>query len=267
MRPVGRLQVIAVTTTLVAVAQGASPQPNASTLWEEFNHAIGGREALARVTSLSAAGEFRRRAGDGTIAGKLQIALLWPLHFSKTRIETPAPGMSLTRMWLFDGITSTALIQGAPADGLEERSDAERDRLGALLLGKIPSGAELSYGGEAKSPDRTASVVDVDSPSGAFRMFIDPKTHRPLMLSYTGQLLKGGSTFNFAGADGQIRTLKDSKAASSEGAITLFVSDYLDIDGIFLPGTLSYSVNGTPLEEWTLDYKVNENLSPKQFQP
>src|SRR5207247_2731174 len=46
---------------------------------------------------------------------------------------------------------------------------------------------EFSYAGEAKAEDGSADVIEVKGPNGfTARLFLDQKTHQPLMLSYRG---------------------------------------------------------------------------------
>ena len=54
-----------------------------------------------------------------------------------------------------------------------------------MLVTSLPSyPLTFTHGGTAESPDGTADVVDVKGEDFAARLFIDSKTHLPLMLSW-----------------------------------------------------------------------------------
>jgi hypothetical protein len=179
------------------------------------------------------------------------------------------------------------------------RSDFAR-----LILGMVPPSTgmyplEYSYGGQAESPDGKADILDVKGEGGfAVRLFIDTKTHLPLMLSWmakepmvrtisiggpggthataggAGTVVQsgGGGNVQIGGARGQQMTQEErdkllkqaeeqGKAAEAKARTVefrLYYSDYRDVGGIKVPFTLQRSIDGKPSEELTFD-KVKIN--------
>ncbi|MBI1761717.1 MAG: hypothetical protein HYR56_09810, partial [Acidobacteria bacterium] len=48
--------------------------------------------------------------------------------------------------------------------------------------------------------------------------------------------------------------------------IQLYLSDYKQVNNVWLPHQIVKASNGQVMEEWKLKYKVNPNLKPKQFE-
>jgi len=138
-----------------------------------------------------------------------------------------------------------------------------------LLLTSPPSmPLEYAYGGEAEADDGKADVVDAKG-AGSFaaRLFLDQKTHRPLMLAYRA-----------AAPTMMIRTQRGDGPPPAAGmppgelpppqivAIELFLDDYKNIDGVLLPHHLSRSVDGKPNEEMTFKtIRINPPFKPDAF--
>src|SRR5438093_890836 len=79
-------------------------------------------------------------------------------------------------------VVSLAMTLGGLAARLEG------DEKAAQLIAQAPSmPLEYAYGGEAQADEGTADIVDAKGPgSFATRIFLDRKSHRPLMLQYRG---------------------------------------------------------------------------------
>lgn len=99
----------------------------------------------------------------------------------------------------------------------------------------------LNYAGKAEAPDGRADVLDGEGPDGfAVRLFLDEKTHRPLMLTYTVQ--------------------------PSGTAYQLRLEEHRETDGIFFPHLLSRSSEGKLREQLRLEkFQLNVKIDPREF--
>jgi hypothetical protein len=150
---------------------------------------------------------------------------------------------------------------------------------------------EYAYAGEAESPDGKAHMIDVRNADGfAARLFVDTKTHLPLMVTYQGPqpriVTAGGPRQGAPGqapgpqtrqpraeerntpaadAERQMQDMQKDPAAMVE--FSLFFDDWREEAGITFPHALRRAVAGTTTEEWTIDkVKVNPRIDPKKFE-
>ena len=98
----------------------------------------------------------------------------------------------------------------------------------------------FSSGGVAEAPEGKADVVDVKGPANfSARLFIDSRTHLPLMLS------------------------------TQEGATEsrIYYADYRDVDGMMFPFRIRRANGATTIEETTFDrFRINAKIDPKKFE-
>jgi hypothetical protein len=190
------------------------------------------------------------------------------------------------------------MISGGPAptgDALTQairNQRAEMARLAVSLLLTAPPGVpiEFSYGGEAEAVDGKADVIDAKGP-GSFvaKIFLDKASHRPLMLAYKGTAPqmrvstqrgdgpppeggRGGGRGRGLAPEAQGGRRGEGPAAAPAPApapivdIDMFLDDYQQVDGIWLPFHVSKSVDGKPSEEWTFKaIKLNPSFKPDTF--
>jgi len=112
----------------------------------------------------------------------------------------------------------------------------------ALLLYTEPSfPITFRYAGKAEAADGRADVLDGEGPDGfAIRLFLDERTHRPLMMTYA--------------------------APSTEQTQQLRMEEYRETAGIFFPHLLSRSANGKLREQLRLEkFVVNGQLDARDF--
>src|SRR5262245_13130896 len=168
-----------------------------------------------KLKSLSVTGAYRRTLGQMEMAGEVNYDLSLPDKVLKTETMNPMPGLEITRIEAINGDDVWEDQQqhgggggvvmfrrgpggpgGPPTDPqkakealqLGVRSDFARLSLGWLLTTPTSFPVEFSYAGEAESPEGKADVLEVKGPGGfAARLFLDQKTHYPLMLSYNGR--------------------------------------------------------------------------------
>ena len=203
------------------------------------------------------------------------------------------------------GVTS----DGGPAPKPTPEQQAERNRLtvrnsrmeiSRLLLGWFamahPSLAvSYSYAGEAQAPDGKADVIDVKDASGfSARVFIDQRTHLPLVVTYQGvapRLMTTGGPGGGAGVqtftrqvggDGAAMSEEERRKLSAEAEsrmkelqtqtpaaveIKLYVSDWSAVDGVRFPHKIQRATGDTPSEEWAISkVRINQKIDAKKFQ-
>ncbi len=280
---------------MIAVSRSAvadDKADRAQQIIKQARAAMGG-EKFASLKSLSATGTYRRSLGDREMAGDLEFEMLFPDKFLKTETLSPVPGMEVTRLDAVNGDRTWMdskqsggggmVIMRRPggdspqAQAMQQQSiNAEFARLllGWLLTTQSAFPVEFSYLGEAEAPDGRADAIEVKGPNGFnARLFLDQKTHRPLMLSYQGRQPR--MQFNQVGGAGSSheeieKRLKESEAAMAAAPDVEFqinFSDYREVDGIQFPHRLTRSVEGQVNEEWEIKkFKINPAIKPEKFE-
>jgi hypothetical protein len=152
------------------------------------------------------------------------------------------------------------------------KADFARLAIALLLRSTDAAPVEFSYAGRAESPDGSADVLDAKGPgSFAARLFLDATTHRPLMLTYRGVAPRIVMRTEQRGHDAPPTPNADEPAAGAPPApevvdIAMYLDDYKQVDGIWLPHHISRSIAGKPSEEWTFkQITVNPTFKPDTF--
>jgi hypothetical protein len=213
MRVVLKLAAIGVVVaTTVVVGQG-----DASKVMGEARQALGGAKKLEALKTLAATGRTLRTMPNGnTMEGDFEMALELPDKFVRRDVMAAMGNMSIYRLSGFNGdglIAETdtppalstgnvvmhvrmAGAGGDPATMTPEQKEAARQaavqaakrdftRLALGMLVTLPScPLTFTHGGTAESPDGTADIIEVKGEGIAARLFVDSKTHLPLMLSW-----------------------------------------------------------------------------------
>ena len=267
------VSLISLAMTLGGFAARAAGDGKAEQLLAQARAALGGEKNLDKVQGLTATGAFQREMGDRQLSGEITIDLQLPDKMLRTESMSPMGDATIETLQGVNGdqvLRRSRTIGGGPnmmvrfapppggadaeAQALRnQRADMARFALAFLLMSPPAMPLEYSYGGEAAAEDGKADVVDAKGPgSFAARLFIDKKTHRPLMLSYRG-----------AAPRMMMRTQRGDGAPPGAGVpphelpppqivdIVLFLDDYKTVDGVMLPHHLSRSVDGKPNEEMT----------------
>ncbi len=201
--------------------------------------------------------------------------------------------------------------QGAPQIDPERLKDAQRrtrqaevSRLLVTLL--LSTDGTIAWIGTAESPEGSADVVEVTPAQGAAsRLFLDTRTHMPLMITTTAGGGRGGRRGGDAGgrrgngqgdgrgvgrADGAVDPgvgngpRGDAEPAVADGqprrggarggaqgpqqpiTIETHLSEYKAVNGIKFPHLMTRGVNGQTNEEWVVkNYKVNQTFKGNTF--
>jgi len=288
--------------TLGGYAARAAGDTKAAELLAQARAALGGEAKLSKVQGLSAAGTYQREMGDRQLSGELTIDLQLPDKMVRTDSMNPMGDATIVMLQGINGdqvLRNSRTIGGGPgmmirvappatgsdAEGQalrNARAELARFTLAFLLASPSPMPVEFTYGGEAEAPDSDvakADVIDAKGPgSFAARIFLDKKSHRPLMLQYRGaapRMVMQTQTRRGDGPPDPNRAHRDADEAAGRAAaqpppqivdIQMFLDDYKPVDGVMLPHHISRSIDGKPNEEWTFKtIKLNPAFKPDAF--
>jgi hypothetical protein len=271
------VSILSLALTFASFIARASGDARSTELLAEARAALGGEARLAQVQGLSAAGTFQRQVGERQLQGDLTVDVQLPDKMVRTDSMNPIGDATIVVLQGINGdqlLRSTRTINGGPnmmirtaapggadaeAQALRtQRAELARFAIAMLLTSPIP--LEYAYAGEAESDEGTADVVDAKGP-GSFtvKLFLDKKSHRPLMLQYRGaaprlvmqtQQVQRGAVHGAPPGSEQPAPQLPSDAPQIVD-ITTFLDDYRSVDGVLLPHHLSRSIDGKPNEEWT----------------
>lgn len=307
----------------------------------DMKAALGG-EKVAAVKTLTATGRtLRTNQAGATTENEFELAMELPERYMMRSVLANMGTMSVYRNAGFNGdglinvidqppslgggggqIVVRAAGSGGAAGGAaptpEQQAETNRMLLQSqkrdfarLALGMFGSSfsaypLEFSYGGEAEAGDGKAWIVDVKGADDfAARLFVDSKTHLPLMLSWMalepltmtqnisrgggpggGQTIQmgGGASFTSAGGatqGGRQMTPEERekmaadldaqrKAAEANRKMVeyrVYYSNYKTVGGVKLPHTMQRSIDGKPTEEMTFDQiRVNPKIDARKFE-
>jgi hypothetical protein len=287
-----------------AAAETGPAASRAEEVLAKARAALGGEEKIRSVQGLTVRGKYRRVVGERDTSGEQEIDLLLPDKFMRTE-SFVIPGMGT-------GVSATRALNGAEfwtdgtgrrggnmlvlrGDGreltkeeLEEahkrqakmlRAEMARFVLALLLTQPANFPLQFAYVGEATADDGSAEVLDASGPDGfAARLFIDKRTHLPLMLTYRAPKPRV-MMMTFTGGPGSGKKpeevekearekLKAQEATPPEEVEMQWrFSDYREAGGLKLPHAISMGFDGETNEEWEIkSYAVNPQFKADKFQ-
>ena len=161
------------------------------------------------------------------------------------------------------------------------KAEYARMALGMFGAGLASQSLEYAYGGVAEAPDGKADVINVKGAGNfAGKLFVDQKTHLPLMFSWmdkepmqmsttTGgraggqQMVQMNGNMSQADRDKMMADLQARMAEAEKNRKTvefrMFYGDYKKVDGVMLPHHFQQAMGAEPTYEITIDkYKLNE---------
>jgi hypothetical protein len=309
----------------LVVGQG----PEVKRILADIRTALGGEARLAAVKTIAVEGQTTRPTPDGTSTTQdfdMAFELLdSAARFVKKDVVANFGGNVISRRSGFNGadlieevdmppamsggVRMMRLSPGGPmigGDATPEQVAAQKQQLlllnrrefARLALGMLGTTTtaypvEFVHVGQAEANDGKADVLEVKGADGfSARLFVDAKTHLPLMLSWMDKeplrMMMGGSV---GGGGGNVRTITrsgDSRATTPEEAARLqeetaarvkeanakrrtveyrvFYADYKSFDGVLLPTRIQRMMDGLPTEEMTFDkVKVNGKIDASRF--
>jgi hypothetical protein len=269
--------------------QAPSAGPTAeqvSRVLAEARAAIGG--GLSAMKTLVVTGRTRQVRGDNLVPIEFEIQAELPDRFAR-RDEFPAQdaGPAVT------GFNGDRFVQspapqppptrpGGPAPTPQQMEAAARQQLvtakqefARLMLGVFASSyssypLSFAYAGQAEAPQGRADVIDVTGEGDfAARLFIDGKTHLPVMLSW--QARPAPARGRGPGGPGRGGAVPDSStppaAPPAPVENRLYFAEYRSFDGLQLPTRVRRAVGGETTEETTFDrFRINARVDPRRFE-
>ncbi len=229
-------------------AQTSSAQ-TADEVVEKYLAAMGGRAAMAKLTSRSAIGTMTLSTPTGDISGPIEILNEQP-NKSRTLIKMDLTSLGAGAMVVdqrFDGTSGYVL------DSLRGNRDMAGSQLESMKNGAFPNpllnyrerGATVELAGKEKVGEREAYVLILKPKSGpAVRQFVDAESYLPIKVMVKVDVPQAG-----------------------EIEQTNEFSDFRDIDGVKIP----FAVKTTsPIQTFTItltkvehNTKIDEGLFSK----
>jgi|SRR5215471_464843 len=228
---------------LVSTASVASAQ-NVDDIIEKSLTAVGGRAALAKITSRSMTGKMTISTENGDIAGTIEALNQAPNKMRRLiTIDLSQFGMGMATIeQRFDGTSGVVL------DSMRGNSDLAGSQLENVKNAIFPSpfldykahGTKILLGGKEKIGDHDAYALSVTPASGPVtRVFIDAESYLPLRT---------------------VVTLDVPELGPQEQ--TSDFSDYRDVDGVKVPFVIKGS---SPIQSFTITVtKVEHNVEVNQ---
>ncbi len=209
---------------------------------EKYLDAVGGRTALAKVTSRSTTGTITVSLPQGPVSGTIEILNQQPNRVrTVTKLDLTSIGAGqLTREQRFDGATGYTLdsLQGNREITGSQLDNFKNAVFPNSLLAFKERGATVELAGKEKINGRDAYVLVFKPRSGpVVRHYIDAETYLPA----------------------RIVVKLDSPEAGGEVEQTSDLSDYRVVDGIKVPFAIKVS---SALQGFTIAVtKVEHNMT------
>jgi hypothetical protein len=293
MKPTTRLVLCAAAMYAVSAPAAAQDANKGAALLLEARRALGGEEKLRAIRALDVRGDFKRAAGQITLAGELQVRLELPDKLRRDEdLNLPGGGVAVARTEVLNGSTvwedgsGGTLIgrlgrgaRGAggprggpaaidPAQVEEAQRRARQIELSRFLLAWLLTvDGEASWIATAESPDGKADVIEITPANGPVtRLFLDQTTHLPLMVSWQGVAPQLLARARGAQGSGTPTQAPPPQRPQQQATLQMTLADYKTVDGVKLPHLMTRGVNDMTIEEWTIDrYDVNPSFKSDVF--
>ncbi len=236
--PVKLYDIYAAPVTEAATAPSAGVDKNitAQAVVDKYIAAIGGKDALAKVTSISS--EITMNVSGQSLGGVMKNAAP-----NKSFMQLSMGGMTVMKR-VFDGKKGYQEQMGQKKELGADEVAAAGDTKGLFpQLYYNTDGFKLSAPTVEKVNGEDAYKIIVTKPSG--------KTETEYYSAKTGFLLK---------QEGKV------KAAGQELEQTMEFSNYTSVGGLKLPGTMTQSIMGQGFEISMKNYKLNEGVADTDFE-
>ena len=296
-----------------------------------MREALGGDQKLAAVTSLTVSGRTTRVVNDtSSPPTDVEIAMMLPDKYVRKDVVAVLGTNTLSRTTGFNGKqlievmdlppglnSGNTFVRSAGSTGFgmaqtpEQQEVARQNTLRANredfarltlgLFGASFDGFPLKFAsvGVAEAADGKADVIEITGDGDfAARLYVDQKTHLPLMLSWMareplrmtssggtgtnagdGRVTAGGGGtvvqgFQSGNAQDREQLLRDldarMKAADAQRRMVeyrVYYSGYKDVGGgVKMPARIQRAIDGKPSDELLLDkVKLNPKIDPRTF--
>jgi hypothetical protein len=275
-----------------AAARGAA-------LLAEARQAVGGDERLRAIKTLDVRGEFRRAAGQTTIDGELQIRVELPDKLRRDEdLSPPGGGPAIVRSEVLNGSSAweensgrggffigrfgggrrgggfgggrdgadagPPAVDPAQIEAAQGRAwQAELTRW--LLVWLLAVDGPVTWVGTAEAPDGRADVLEIAPRAApAMRLFLDERSHLPLMITWQG----AAPSLVVAGRRGGRGDGGPEPAArgGQQATLRMTLGEYKTVNGLRLPHLITRGADDATTEEWTVDsYRINPSFRADVF--
>jgi hypothetical protein len=268
-----------------AANAAASAAASANKVMADTRAAIGG--GLDGMKTLVVTGRTRQVRGDNLVPIEFEIQAELPDKFSR-RDEFPAQDAGPT----VTGFNGDRLVQspvpqppparpgGPPPPTPQQLEAAARQQLlntkqefARLMLGLFATSypsfpLTFAYAGQAEAPQGRADVIDVKGDGGfAARLFVDGKTHLPLMLSWQARPAPARGRGPAPGGPPAAAAPGGPPAAPPLVEHRLYFAEHREMSGLQLPARVRRAVAGETTEETTFDrFRINARVDPRRFE-
>jgi len=305
-----RARVVAL-ALLASAARVASQSGDAAKILADARQALGGDSALTAVQTVTVIGSLARTVGNHTSDSSLEIAWELPDKFVRTQRLTeggggPLPSWTITTR---DGFSGDAPIHEAlapdapfpveipvnpppqtPADiaaDLKKKLLNQRHTFTQLALPLFAASSTaypltFLHAGQKPIGNSTADVIETRGPDNrVVRLFVDTKTHLPVMLSWTARPVvvtaSGSTTTAVAVRGGQATASRppdmaitlpvgDPTAGMPDVEHQMTIGDYKVDNVLNWPHRFIDRVDGKVFEDVRLGkFKVNGKINPSTF--
>ena len=143
----------------------------------------------------------------------------------------------------------------------EQQRRARQAELARLtLVWLMTTDAPIAWIGTAQAPEGTADVLEVRPTNGVpTRLFLEPTTHLPLMITWSGQPSRGGDIRRRGAA-------APASPAQGQTTLVLHMSDYKTVNGVKLPHLITRGTEDTTQEEIKVkSFKINPTFKAGTF--
>jgi len=284
---------------LSAPAALANDDARAQEILQQARQAIGGDEQLQKIQGLEIKGQYRRTFGDRQMGGDREISILLPNKYlvedamnagglSTAMINTRA--LNGDKAWSGNSGGGMIFRMSGPGgqqispeqmEAMQRRiyvAEFSRYLLAMILTPPASLAVEYKYAGESDVEDVQADVIDVSGPENfSVRVFLDKKSHIPLLLSYRGPKPRvmtmtrqaGSKSEDVAKAREEAEKKMHAEAPTAPEEVDFYIrlTDHKKVGGLMLPHKLTFLTENEVSEEFEISkYQVNPQFKADRFE-
>jgi hypothetical protein len=142
----------------------------------------------------------------------------------------------------------------------QQRRTRQAELVRLTLVWLMTTDGPVTLIGTAQAPEGTADVLEVRPTNGVpTHLFLDPATHLPLMITWSGQPSRGGDIRRRGAA-------APAAPAQGQATLVLHMGEYKTVNGIKLPHLLTRGTEDTTQEEIKVkSFKINPTFKADTF--
>ena len=158
------------------------------------------------------------------------------------------------------GASQTDAPQGDERVREQQRRTRQAELARLTLVWLMTTDGPIAWIGTAQAPEGTADVLEVRPTNGVpTRLFLEPTTHLPLMITWSGQPSRGGDIRRRGAA-------APAPPAQGQTTLVLHMGDYKTVNGVKLPHLITRGTEDTTQEEIKVkSFKINPTFKADTF--